>query len=441
MNSLEFFNMRLVFSSIQWFIFILAGSVVAPLAIGAAFGLSLEEIAGFVQRTFFVIGLVAIIQSVFGHRMPIVEGPAALWWSVFLVFIGLNGTNDRAHHILQSIELGLMISGLLFILLSVFNIIQHVKKLFTPIVTGTYFILLVAQISGPFIKGIIGVDYKGPGIDWRVSVTAIITAVITILFSKSRYKWISSYSVLLGMLIGWGLFALFQLTAPKEFQLNKWFQIPEMLAWGMPKADAGVILTSVIVTLLLLVNIVSSIDVVEKVTRPLSKPVYNRSGIIMGISQILSGVFSTIGFVPLSYTAGFIMTTKMMERLPFIIGSLLILLISFFPFVTVFFASIPTPVGYASMLLAFSNMMGIGIREYSQTDLNEKNLFIIGISLMIGIGSMFIPTEAVANFPTIIASIVNNGLIVGVLICMVLEQLMSRKPERFTMEKQIDQNY
>jgi xanthine/uracil permease len=433
--------MRLVFSSIQWFIFILAGSVVAPLAIGAAFGLSLEEIAGFVQRTFFVIGLVAIIQSVFGHRMPIVEGPAALWWSVFLVFIGLNGTNDRTHHILQSIELGLMISGLLFILLSVFNIIQHVKKLFTPIVTGTYFILLVAQISGPFIKGIIGVDYKGPGIDWRVSVTAIFTAVITILFSKSRYKWISSYSVLLGMLIGWGLFALFQLTAPKEFQLNKWFQIPEMLAWGMPKADAGVILTSVIVTLLLLVNIVSSIDVVEKVTRPLSKPVYNRSGIIMGISQILSGVFSTIGFVPLSYTAGFIMTTKMMERLPFIIGSLLILLISFFPFVTVFFASIPTPVGYASMLLAFSNMMGIGIREYSQTDLNEKNLFIIGISLMIGIGSMFIPTEAVANFPTIIASIVNNGLIVGVLICMVLEQLMSRKPERFTMEKQIDQNY
>jgi xanthine/uracil permease len=433
--------MRLVFSSIQWFIFILAGSVVAPLAIGAAFGFSLEEIAGFVQRTFFVIGLVAIIQSVFGHRMPIVEGPAALWWSVFLVFIGLNGTNDRTHHILQSIELGLMISGLLFILLSVFNIIQHVKKLFTPIVTGTYFILLVAQISGPFIKGIIGVDYKGPGIDWRVSVTAIFTAVITILFSKSRYKWISSYSVLLGMLIGWGLFALFQLTAPKEFQLNKWFQIPEMLAWGMPKADTGVILTSVIVTLLLLVNIVSSIDVVEKVTRPLSKPVYNRSGIIMGISQILSGVFSTIGFVPLSYTAGFIMTTKMMERLPFIIGSLLILLISFFPFVTVFFASIPTPVGYASMLLAFSNMMEIGIREYSQTDLNEKNLFIIGISLMIGIGSMFIPTEAVANFPTIIASIVNNGLIVGVLICMVLEQLMSRKPERFTMEKQIDQNY
>jgi xanthine/uracil permease len=438
---LEFFNMRLVFSSIQWFIFILAGSVVAPLAIGAAFGLSLEEIAGFVQRTFFVIGLVAIIQSAFGHRMPIVEGPAALWWSVFLVFIGLNGTNDRTHHILQSIELGLMISGLLFILLSVFNIIQHVKKLFTPIVTGTYFILLVAQISGPFIKGIIGEDYKGPGIDWRVSVTAIFTAVITILFSKSRYKWISSYSVLLGMLIGWGLFASFQLTAPKEFQLNKWFQIPEMLAWGMPKADAGVILTSVIVTLLLLVNIVSSIDVVEKVTRPLSKPVYNRSGIIMGISQILSGVFSTIGFVPLSYTAGFIMTTKMKERLPFIIGSLLILLISFFPFVTVFFASIPTPVGYASMLLAFSNMMGIGIREYSQTDLNEKNLFIIGISLMIGIGSMFIPTEVVANFPTIIASIVNNGLIVGVLICMVLEQLMSRKPERFTMEKQIDQNY
>lgn len=424
--------MKLTFSSIQWFIFILAGSVVAPLAIGEAFGLSLREIAGFVQRTFFIIGLVSIIQNVFGHRMPIAEGPAVLWWGVFLVFLGLNGTNDGTDDVLQSIELGLMISGLLFILLSAFNVIQHVKKLFTPIVTGTYFILLVAQISGPFVKGILGVDYKGPGIDWRVSVTAIFTAVITIIFSKSRLKWVSSYSVLFGILIGWGLFALFKLTEPHEFQLDKWIQLPEVLAWGMPKADAGVIATSVFVTLLLLVNIISSIDVVEKVTRPLSKPVYNPSGIIMGISQILSGFFSTIGFVPLSYTAGFIMTTKMKERLPFIIGSFLILLISFFPFVTVFFASIPTPVAYASMLLVFSNMIGIGIREYSQTDLNERNLFIIGISLMIGIGTMFIPTEVVATFPPVIASIVNNGLIVGVLICMLLDQLMSKKTERFT---------
>jgi xanthine/uracil permease len=431
--------MRLAFSSIQWFIFILAGSVVAPLAIGAAFGLSLGEIAGFVQRTFFVIGLVSIMQSAFGHRLPIAEGPAVLWWGVFLVLLGLNGTNAGTDDVLKSIELGLMISGLLFILLSVFNVIQHVKMLFTPIVTGTYFILLVAQISGPFLKGILGVDYKGPGIDWRVSVTAIFTAVSTILFSKSRYKWVSSYSVLLGMLIGWGLFALFKLTAPKEFYLNKWIQFPEVLAWGMPKTDSGVIVTSVFVTLLLLVNIISSIDVVEKVTEPLPKPVYNRSGIIMGISQILSGFFSTIGFVPLSYTAGFIMTTKMKERLPFIIGSFLILFISFFPFVTVFFASIPTPVGYASMLLAFSNMMGIGIREYLQTDLNERNLFIIGISLMIGIGSMFIPTEVVATFPPVIASIANNGLIVGVLICMLLDQLMSKKTERFTKEKRINQ--
>lgn len=79
-------------------------------------------------------------------------------------------------------------------------------KSFLPLLS-LELILLVAQISGPFVKGILGVDYKGPGIDWRVSVTAIFTAVITIIFSKSRLKWVSSYSVLFGMLIGWGLFA------------------------------------------------------------------------------------------------------------------------------------------------------------------------------------------------------------------------------------------
>lgn len=60
--------------------------MVAPLAIGEAFGLSLREIAGFVRRTFFVIGLVSIVQSVFVHRMPIAEGPAVLWWGVSSFF-------------------------------------------------------------------------------------------------------------------------------------------------------------------------------------------------------------------------------------------------------------------------------------------------------------------------------------------------------------------
>lgn len=70
-------------------------------------------------------------------------------------FLGLNGTNNGTNDVLQSIELGLMISGLLFILLSVSNIIQHVKKLFTPIVTGTYF------ISRPNQRSICQRDIRG----------------------------------------------------------------------------------------------------------------------------------------------------------------------------------------------------------------------------------------------------------------------------------------
>jgi hypothetical protein len=67
--------MRLVLSTFQWAMFILAGCVVAPLAIGQAYGMMPQELADFVQRTFFVLGIASLLQAFFGHRLPIMEGP------------------------------------------------------------------------------------------------------------------------------------------------------------------------------------------------------------------------------------------------------------------------------------------------------------------------------------------------------------------------------
>ncbi|MCF6136363.1 purine/pyrimidine permease [Pseudalkalibacillus berkeleyi] len=417
--------MNNLLSSVQWFILILAGSVVAPLTIGSAFGMSIEEISSFVQRTFFVIGIVSLLQVFFGHKKPIVEGPAVLWWGVFLLFAGLNPTmSGGTLDTLRSIEMGIFISGILFILMSLFNVIAQVKKIFTPIVTGTYFILLVAQISGPFMKGILGVGYVTDSVNGAVATLAVSTAIVTILFSRSKWTFFRSYSVLFGIAVGWILFSIFDLTKPISFQSEQWISFPEIWVWGTPIFDLGIVLTSVVVTLLLLINFVASIDVVGTVLGDKRAEEYNQSGIMMGLSQLFSSLFSTVGMVPLSYTAGFLLATQLKEKLPFILGSLLILVLSFFPTITMFFAAIPVPVGYASMLLAFSNMLVIGIRSYIEAGNHEQPLFIISLSLMIGIGVMFIPPSALAGVHPAIASVMNNGLIIGVMICIGLEQLL-----------------
>ncbi|MBN3554791.1 purine/pyrimidine permease [Fictibacillus nanhaiensis] len=432
--------MKLTFSSLQWMVFILAGSLVAPIAIGDAFGMTQAETADLLQRSFLIIGVSAILQALFGHKLPINEGPAGLWWGVFTVYAGIvaSGALTVADG-LQQLTAGMLISGVLFLLLGMFRIISSVRALFTPLVTGTYLILLVSQLSGSFIKGMLGIGYLQEGADSKVALTSLFILVLSIVLGKSRVKWLRSYSILISLLLGWGLFKLFNLTK-ETMHSHTTFAFPEMLAWGMPELSSGTIITSLFVGMLLLTNMVASINVVEKAYETEKKdyePInYNRSSIMMGINTWIAGLFSAVASVPISGAAGFILTTKMFSKLAFIIGNALIILISFLPPLTFFFAGIPAPVGYATIFLPFSSMIGLAFKEYKSELKSENNLFIISTSLMVGFGSLFIPAAALKEWPNIIVTLLSNGLIMGMLTCMILEQFYKRRNSHVNVEKE-----
>ncbi|USG68215.1 purine/pyrimidine permease [Brevibacillus ruminantium] len=428
--------MRLFLSSCQWAMFILAGTVVAPLAIGQAYGMTPGEIADFVQRTFLVLGVVSLLQALWGHRLPIMEGPAALWWGVFLLFASLGpamGLEQR--EVLPALAMGLLASGLIFIAAGALGWMDSIRRLFSPTVIGTYFLLLVAQMSGPFLNGIFMTrDDGATGTGIAISLG---TLVLTLVLARSKIMLLRSYSVLIAILFGWILFVAAGIYHPIEGGAHTLLSFPEMMAWGWPQWNSGIILTSLIVTLLLFSNLIASLEAVEQVVQPKEEVNANRSGFLMGVSQLLSTAFSTIGFVPLSYTAGFILTTRIKDKLPFILGSLAVMMMSFFPFVTVLFASIPVSVGYASVFLSFANMLGMGIREVSRGGLGERQMFIVGVSLMCGTGTMFFPATFLSVLPPYISPLLSNGLLMGVLICMVMERLM--QPERITATKEWSQ--
>lgn len=426
--------MKLTFSSLQWMVFILAGSLVAPIAIGDAFGMTQAETANLLQRSFFIIGLSAILQVLFGHKLPINEGPAGLWWGVFTVYAGIVASGAlTAADGLQQLTAGMLISGILFFLLGAFRVITSVRALFTPLVTGTYLILLVSQLSGSFIKGMLGIGYLQERADAKVAVASLFVLVLSIVLGKSRVKGLRSYSILISLIIGWGLFKLLNLTK-ETMNAVKVISFPEWLAWGMPELSGGAILTSLFVGLLLLTNMVASINVVEKAYESENEkyePInYNRSSIIMGLNTWIAGLFSAVASVPISGASGFILTTKMFSRLAFILGNALIIVISFFPPLTFFFAGIPAPVGYATIFLPFSSMIGLAFKEYKSELKSDTNLFIISTSLMVGIGSLFIPAAALKEWPSIIVTLLSNGLIMGMLTCMALEQFYKRKNVR-----------
>ncbi|WP_026676231.1 purine/pyrimidine permease [Fictibacillus gelatini] len=423
--------MKTVFSSLQWLFFILAQAIITPIAIGHSFHMSPQEIAELLQRTFLVIGVSGLLQTLFGHRLPISEGPAGLWWGVFIIYAGLvaSGSLSTARG-LQELEMGMLICGALFILLGLLKWMEPVKKLFTPLVTGTYLLLLVSQLSGSFVKGIAGIGYSSGHFNGKVAACACIVVIISIFFSKSNVKFLNSYSLLLSLLIGWALFGLLGLTKHDSYS-GQWISVPKWFAWGLPQFSSGILVTSIFIGLLLLANMVATINVVEKTyknAKVSTTPIpFNRVTVMMGINTWIAGIFSAVACVPISATAGFILTTKIYQRLPFLIGSMIMLVVSFFPALTHFFANLPAPVGYATMFLPFSSLIAIAFNEYRLLNFTENTSLIISISLMIGIGSLFIPASALTGLPSLLTTILNNGLVLGMIVCMILERVLKNK--------------
>lgn len=418
--------MRIALSSLQWVAFMLVSAIVAPIVIGNAFELSSAEISTLLQRTIFIMSCAALLQVLFGHRLPIAEGPAGLWWGTFIVYAGLVTSGALSSGMaLRQLEATMLLCGLFFLIIGLFRLTRYIKQLFTPIVTGTFLILLVAQLGSSFVKGMLGVGYLSTRVEGKVAIPAIFILLLTILFSRTRITFIRSYSILLSLLIGWLLFYLLGLTKPIE-KHEAAFAFPEPFAFGLPEFTSGTFVTAIMLTMLLLTNMIASINVIENVVKNekdvKTKPNYNDASVVAGVNQGLAGLFAGVASVPISATAGFMLTTRTIDKLPFIIGNMLIILLSFFPAVTSIFANIPSPVGYAVMFITIASLATLGVKEYQSVQLTEQHLFTISMSLMVGIGSLFVPSEAITHLPSFIMLLMNNGLILGTLTCIIIEQ-------------------
>jgi xanthine/uracil permease len=155
---------------------------------------------------------------------------------------------------------------------------------------------------------------------------------------------------------------------------------------------------------------------------------YNTSTIITGIGNVFAGLFSLIGFVPFASSIGFARVTRVAARRPFLFGAIILMLLGLFPVVGSLFVAIPPQVGFVVILIMFCQILSVAFDEYRKVIFDNRNGFIVGISLLLGVGIMFIPSEAMALMPLFIKSFVGNGLTVGLIICVLLEQVLL--PER-----------
>nr|WP_083249138.1 purine/pyrimidine permease [Bacillus solimangrovi] len=421
-----------ILSSFQWMLFIVSGNIVAPIGIASMYGLSTEMTVEFVSRTFIVLAISGLLQVLFGHRLPINEGPAGLWWGVFTLYsnLGLVLFGSQAET-LRVLEFALIVSGVICILLSMLGLLDRLAKYFTPVVTGTYLLLLVVQLSGSFLNGLLGVD----SIDGKVSSSMMIVSTIVVIFAFlfTTHNQLKKIGIIGSLTIGWIIFAMVGYADKIEVP-DKLISLPEIFVFGIPRVEWSIVPTVIFVTLLLITNMLASVKIVESVFKlehvNFEKISIKKTGVLMGVGQILAGLFSAIGPVPISGSGGFIASSKITSRIPFIIASSLIIVGSLFtPFIT-FIAALPPAVGYAAIFPIFASMISLGLKEIVNAYNVEDAVRKVGVPLFAGVGVMFVPSQAFSTLPPIVSSLLSNGLVFGTLIALFIEIASKRDLEK-----------
>ncbi|RNB90004.1 purine permease [Brevibacillus fluminis] len=429
--------MKNMFAALQWALFTLSGSIVVPVAIASTYGLDPADTVGFVQRTLFILGVTGILQALFGHRLPIQEGPAGIWWGIFSLYAGLGTVLFGSHNeTLRVLEYAFLLSGALFIVLSLLGMVEKIARLFTPTIVGTYLLLVMIQLSGSFLKGMFGLEGDSQVVRWDVLVISLVIVVSSYLIKKMPR--IGKYSVLISIVLGWSLFALFGLATPVT-PVTDVFTLPGIFVFGVPRIEPSMIGMVMFATLLLLANMLATISVVTQVLGqeniPVDKNRLKQAGIFSGVNQFLGGIFAAIGAVPVSGSAGFIASTKITGRVPFVMGAGLIIVISLFPSITSFVAAMPEAVGYAAAFPIFANSIGLALKEFEAVENRSQLYQTVGISLFAGIGAMFVPATAFASLPSFFVSLLSNGLIIGIGIALILENVSKRSAKKFAKQR------
>lgn len=417
-------NQAMVYA-LQWLAFNLANSAVVPLVVGTALGLDQTGIATLAQRTLFFSALASLLQVLFGHRLPIPEGPSGMWWGIFITLAAMAPGLGKPLDVLRTdLEFGVLVAGVVLVGVGSSRLIGKALRLFTPAVTGSVLVLLGLQLSGTFVKGMLGIGTAGTGINPVAALISIIVVAVVFGVTLKARGFLRSIAVLVGIFVGWLLAALLGEAHTLAWGKLGLVQMPQLFAWGRPTFDAGIVLTSIMTGLLVLSNLVASILAMEKtIGEKLSRRVYDRGVTFTGLADIMAGAGATVGFVPYSAGAGLVSLTGVASRLPFAIFAVIMMVLGLIPPVGAFLSSIPMPVGYSVLLASFCQMLGFGLRDYLQLKLDTRDFFVVGFSLLFGTGVMFLPTSSLSNMPALVQYILGNGFITGMLLCILLEHV------------------
>jgi xanthine permease XanP len=188
----------------------------------------------------------------------------------------------------------------------------------------------------------------------------------------------------------------------------------------------GMLAVIVMVTLLAQLDTFASVIIIDKMDdadwRRADMRMIARGIQANGIGNIVSGMIGGMPSGPSTANIGLCHATGATSRYIGILAALLIACVALLPRATLAITLIPTPVIGAINIYAAAFLIVSGLELAASRSLDDRGVFMIGISLTIGIGVMLMP-ELTTNVPASLHYIIGSGFVMAGLTAVVLNLL------------------
>lgn len=404
---------QMLIYAVQWFI--LAVAVIST-SVFVAQGSPAERLF-YAQKLFAVIGVAGVVQVLWGHRMPLVVGPA----SVLLVgVLSSLGAGAPVGAIYTSIAIG----GLLILLLSFGGLMNKVRKLFTPRIV-VVILMLIAFTLAPVIKGLVFPERATAQEHLFGLIFTLVGCAGMVILNRTLTGVAKSLVVPIALIVGsvayYALFPMQQGVASAGILGGQIFNDFSF--------DWSLLVAFVICYIALLINDIGSIESLGAMLGTEDMGGRLKRGVrVTGLMNIVAGSMGVLGPVNYSMSPGVIASTGCASRWALLPATLLLVVCALFPDVIFVLTSIPNPVIGVILLFLMGTQLSAGFEMAHSTNSigTFSGAMTISLPIMIALLFQLMPRGIV---PSVIEPLVGNGFAMGVIAILVMEHLINRNKE------------
>lgn len=403
-----------------------AAPITAVFLVGQAMGFGPDITVPLMSATFLACGLGTLLQSFgpwgIGARLPFVQVPGG---APIVIFLAIAQGTD-----MQTATGAVILTALFyFIALPFFT---RVLRFFPPIVIGTMLLLVAVNLVKIFGSLIVGQPDSPSYAASSTTLLALATMAAIVLCARLFRGVLRRISVMLGLLSGTLIAALFGNIDLSGMTSGPWWALPQLFPFGMPKFDIIASLPLIIFSVVSMTEATGQTMATAEIVGKKGDPsvLVPRNIRADALGSLFGGCLGTSLIITSGENIGIVRATGVRSRYVTVAAGALLIVIALFAPLGRLAAALPTPVVAGTAVIVFAIIGAMGINILRNVNLNEHgNLYTLASALAMGLLPIVVP-NFYSDFPQHLQIILGNGLAMGTLTAVLANILFhcTRRP-------------